>query len=141
MSNKKVKIPISVAAVMTLLIPFLADFNSTHIFNPLWAPHARFHGMNFLLVNIASGAISLWLLWGKYRERDSRLAIRVAALLPTLCWGSFFPALLVPGVSIFPDGMEPFAPINPNVIIAAIAVILCIVGVVFDRRIRAETSS
>ncbi len=38
------KILISLAAIITAVAPFLADWNDSHLFSPQWSPHARFHG-------------------------------------------------------------------------------------------------
>jgi hypothetical protein len=81
---RSTKILLTIAAVVTFAVPAIADLNATHMFNPLWPPHARLHGAALLLVNIASGAISLFLLWGSYAERGSRLAVSFAALLPAM---------------------------------------------------------
>ena len=37
------RVILSAIAVMTIVSPFLADWNATHIYNPLWLPHAKFH--------------------------------------------------------------------------------------------------
>jgi hypothetical protein len=136
MSQRASKIIISITAVATSVVPTIADVNHTHLFNPLWAPHARFHGTVFLLVNVISGLTSLSLLWGRHEARDSRLAVTFAAFLPALCWGPFVPAALLPGTSIWPDGTEPFAPVNPNMVLAVVLFAMAILGVVLDRRAR-----
>ncbi len=38
------KLLISIAAMVTAVVPFLADWNDSHIFSSQWSPHARFHG-------------------------------------------------------------------------------------------------
>ena len=38
------KMLISLAAIITAVVPFLADWNDSHLFSPQWSPHARFHG-------------------------------------------------------------------------------------------------
>ncbi len=35
---------ISLAALITAVAPFLADWNDSHLFSSQWSPHARFHG-------------------------------------------------------------------------------------------------
>ncbi len=36
------KMLISLAAIITAVAPFLADWNDSHLFSPQWSPHARF---------------------------------------------------------------------------------------------------
>src|SRR5579862_4370670 len=79
-------------------INVLADWNKTHLFNPAWHPHARFHAavMSFIVWGVA--AIALWLLWR--RSIEPGLGIKVAALLALTLWTPFLYAdHLVPGSS------------------------------------------
>jgi hypothetical protein len=133
---RSTNILLTIAAVVTLAVPAIADVNTTHMLNPLWPPHARLHGAALLLVNIACGAISLFLLWGSYAERGSRLAVRFAALLPAMGWAALFGALPFPGTSSYPDGQTIRPPINGNLVIAALMVVFCVLGVVLDGRAR-----
>jgi len=100
----------------------------THLFNPDWPPHARYHSACWLIVITLAALGSLWLLWGKYRERDSRLSILSAAFLPGMFYVSFLPALLFPGTSPWNDGEAPFQLVAPQVIIAAAMVIVLIIA-------------
>lgn len=69
---------ISLIALLTIVAPFVADWNVTHIYNPRWPPHAKFHNAHTMLLGALLGGFTLWLLW---RESCSqRLAIVVAAL-------------------------------------------------------------
>lgn len=45
-----------------LVIPYL-EWNHTHVFNPDWPPHARFHEVWQLFTHIALGVVALWLVW------------------------------------------------------------------------------
>ena len=132
---------LTVPALVTLIVPLLMDSNHTHQLNEAWPPHARYHGAVLLSANVLAGLISLWLLWGAKGEATSRL--RTAALLPGLLWGSFFPALLAPGASTWPDGMGrpgglPFA---PNVIIGGLMVALCATGAWMAGRVSAHSAT
>ena len=125
----RARVVLTIPAVVTLLVPPLMDSNHTHQLNESWPPHARYHGAVLVTVNVLAGLVSLWMLWGR-RDTPDPARLRTAALLPALIWGSFFPALLAPGVSTWPDGIgHPEAlPFAPNVIIAGVLVILCAVG-------------
>src|ERR1017187_5832484 len=74
----------------------LADWNKTHLFNPAWHPHAKYHGLSMLLIVICVSAIAIWLLWRRSLEPD--VGIRVGALISLTLWTPFLYAVhLVPG--------------------------------------------
>lgn len=130
------KLIISFAALFTIIIPSLMDLNNTHMTNPLWPPHARFHwSIQWFSITILNG-IAIYLLWGNYKDRGSRLSIVMAGLAPILFWGSFFPSMLMPGTSTWPDGISPFFPIAPNVFMAVFITGISTFGIYLDKRSR-----
>jgi len=60
---------ISLAALITIFAPILADWNKSHIFNPRWSPHARFHAITSLGMALSLAPVSLWLVCGVQRSR------------------------------------------------------------------------
>jgi len=125
---------LSVAATATAPVGLLADFNASHIFNPAWAPHARFHGVLFAATMAVNGWLALWLLWGRAAAGERRLRATTAALLTGTLWGVFFLAWLVPSVSIWPDGFVQRAPVNGNLVLAGLVVALSFAGWRLERR-------
>ncbi|MEL6523058.1 MAG: DUF6640 family protein [Pseudomonadota bacterium] len=57
------KVFISAITVFYGLVPALADLNETHLFNPLWSEHARFHGAWFLAFGAGVASTALFLIW------------------------------------------------------------------------------
>lgn len=92
------RVLVSLAAVFTALGTVVADMSPTHVFNPAWVPHARFHGAQLVTIAILLAAIALWLLWWPAPAPAHRL--RLAALLAALFWIAFFPAMAVPGTML-----------------------------------------
>lgn len=135
-TSKISKILITCAALITIVVPSVMDLNSTHMTNPLWAPHARFHWSIQWYSITTLNIIALYLLWGRYDDKNSRLSIVMAGLAPLLFWGSFFPSMLMPGTSTWPDGIEPFSPIAPNVIMAGVLGIMSLIAIILDSRSR-----
>ncbi|MFD1141013.1 hypothetical protein ACFQ4C_07830 [Larkinella insperata] len=108
----------------------------THLFNPHWLPHARYHSALWLFsISIASVG-TLWLLWGQYPERDSQLAIWVAAFLSGLFYLSFFPSLLFRNASAWDDGEKPFLFTAPQVLIALIMTVILAIALWMDGQLR-----
>ncbi|WP_100640653.1 DUF6640 family protein [Alteromonas facilis] len=62
-----------------VVIPVL-EWNQTHVFNPDWPPHARFHEVWQLFTHIALGLMALWLAW-------LRGQIKLAALISCCVMG------------------------------------------------------
>src|SRR6266568_8633235 len=84
------KMLISLAAIITAVVPFLADWNDSHLFSKQWSPHARFHGVVSLGMTSLLSSVALWLLWRRSPDQDA--AVTVAAMIPIAYWGPFFPA-------------------------------------------------
>src|SRR5215212_11649971 len=99
-TSKGRQILISVAA-LTTVGGFLADWNRTHLFNPDWPPHARFHDALTIALGTLLGACGLYFLVGKRSKHpDSDLAL--GALLPSLFWIAQGASFAFPGA----EGLE-----------------------------------
>jgi len=119
---------LSFVLVAGAVISTAIDWNTTHLFNPAWHPHARFHGALFLMILDATTLIALWLLWR--RSKEPEIGVKVAALFAAAVWTPFFYIeALIPGSSLLagPDvpvvkmGGESLA---PNLIVATVLVLL-----------------
>ena len=64
---------LSGAAVGTIIGTGRADLNATHVLNPAWPPHARFHNATGWGTVAGSQLLALWLLWrpGQQAYRQS----------------------------------------------------------------------
>jgi Family of unknown function (DUF6640) len=88
------------------IIAFIAfQWNTSHVFNPKWHPHARFHAVQLGLFFITLSGIGFWLIWGS--AINPATAAWLAAAVPVVFWGGEFAALLVPGADPSPDPAKP----------------------------------
>ncbi|MFL6289210.1 MAG: DUF6640 family protein [Actinomycetes bacterium] len=62
-------------AASTTVGGFVADWNRTHLFNPEWPPHARFHDALTVAMGALLGACGLYflLVGGRGRDRERNL--------------------------------------------------------------------
>ncbi len=102
----------TVVAILTIVTPLLADWNETHIYNPSWPPHARFHNAHTILLGGLLGCASLWLAW-----RDAAM-LRLAILADAIYWTAQAGAILFPGTAFvdpeFADRIPRVAGLQPN---------------------------
>ncbi|GAA1931615.1 hypothetical protein GCM10009753_76810 [Streptantibioticus ferralitis] len=89
------KVLISLVAVETAVGPYKFDWNETHIYNPAWPPHAKFHNAQTMSMGGALGGVSLWHLWKG--SGDTREALDAAAICAALYWVTNISALCYPG--------------------------------------------
>ena len=59
------------------LLSFVLDWSPNHLLNPLWHPHARFHGALLLFLVAGVSMTGTWLLWR--RSKEPKVAFQVAA--------------------------------------------------------------
>jgi hypothetical protein len=114
------------------LLSFVLDWSPNHLLNPLWHPHARFHGALLLFLLAGVSITATWLLWR--RSKEPEVAFKVAAALSAAYWTPLFyiPFLLPsstwwagkPGAEPHLNGMLVY----PNLIVAALFLLLTLVA-------------
>lgn len=105
----------SLVALSSSISPYLADFNESHVYNPKWPPHAKFHNGQTMSMGLLLGLTTLYFVWRpvvstaygtgiyatKAATKDSMLS---AALIGSLYWVAGLSAILYPGTKwIDPD--------------------------------------
>jgi hypothetical protein len=82
----------------------LADFSQTHLLNPDWPPHARFHNAQTMSMGMLLAMLTLaFAFWPNVSGRFQLIA---TAVLGTLYWTSIFCAQFFPGVAFFDPKFE-----------------------------------
>ncbi|MBD1997585.1 hypothetical protein H6F88_32385 [Oculatella sp. FACHB-28] len=138
------RILLSVVLVSTAVVSVAVDWNATHVFNPEWHPHAKFHDVVMLWLLSGMSIMALWLLWR--RSTEPNIAYTVAMLVPVVFWSPFFfVTLVIPGTSLQADLEEALPivagiPIYANVVVATVSVVLALIGYGLYRASRAEAS-
>jgi hypothetical protein len=123
---------LTVVLVSTALSSVAADWNTGHLFNDDWPPHARFHDFSLLQLLCGVCVLGLWLLWR--RSPEPEIGVRVAALIPIIYRSAFFyTTFLIPGtsLSVYPGEAPPQIlgiPFYPSVLFSLVSIILAIVG-------------
>lgn len=62
----------SVANIYYMIGSFIADFNETHIYNPRWSSHAKFHDGQTMTLSVLLGATSLYLFFRRGSSRKEK---------------------------------------------------------------------
>jgi hypothetical protein len=73
------------------------DFTASHIYNPVWPPHAQFHGYLSIARTVLIMTAAILLAWGPVRRGDRAAWIVLAVLL--LGWVAIWllAPIVVPG--------------------------------------------
>ena len=143
--SKPFVIIISFISIFTMIIMSVMDLNETHMTNPLWPPHARFHWAVQYFSAMLICVLALCAIWLSYKEKGSRISILFIGLSPLFFWGMFFPALLMPGTGTWPDGIVPpqgfpdiLKKIHPNLIMACILSIVSVILTIREYKMQRE---
>jgi hypothetical protein len=99
------KLLITLVAIFTAVSPYLADWNVTHIYNPAWTPHAKFHNAQTMVLGAMLGSLSLYCLW--FRSGITKQQkLNEAAVLASLYWLAQLPATRFPGTALADPGIH-----------------------------------
>ena len=106
------RICLTVSALLTSIGPYLADWNHTHILNPRWPPHAKFHDGQTMSFGLASGILAAYYTWRPTpTPKDS---LRTAAIFTSLYFAAGLSAILYPGsLAVDPEFGEGFPQLGP----------------------------
>ena len=86
---------LTINAVVVMAGGFIADMGKTHMRNPRWPPHAKFHNAQTIGLGAILGAASLWFTWKAQRPAD----LGVAVLAGEAIYASWVFATLMPGTA------------------------------------------
>lgn len=104
----------ALTAILMAISSHLADYNASHLFNPAWPAHAKFHDGMTLSMSILLGLMTILFAWRKTGKRVS--AVIAASGFEGVNCLSFFTASLYPNTSfnshpeikeVFPLGIAP----------------------------------
>jgi uncharacterized protein DUF6640 len=110
---------------------FVADWNDSHIFNPRWPPHAKFHNGQTLAFGVLLAAATIFFAWRRAGDRQTNLlaaaitggvtywAQAAAFAFPGVAWTD--PELLKPGQSLHDFGPQVYFEIFGSLVIALAA--------------------
>jgi len=110
------------AAAFTAVGGFLFDWNRTHLFNPRWTPHAKFHDAMTIMQAALLGSGGLFLL--QQKEDDGQKELVGGTVLPAFFWIAMASSFAFPGAkgleAEFPDKIKRVGaiPLNEGVISA-----------------------
>ncbi len=99
------KLLISLVAVFTSVAPYLADWNVTHIYNPMWTPHAKFHNAQTMVLGTILGFLTMYCLWFR-KGVTQQQKLNEATVLASLYWLAQLPATFFPGTALTDPGIN-----------------------------------
>lgn len=133
------RVLLTLSALGAAIGAYVADWNETHIFNPRWPPHAKFHNAQTMLLGTALGLLTLYYLWSpRWRARAEGLGIGTA--LAAVYWLTQAGSLLFPGTALtdpeFADRTAHIAGVVPmnQLTIELVFLTLVAVGYGLERR-------
>ncbi len=112
---------ITFVAVFTIISPYVFDWNQTHIYNPHWTPHAKFHNAQTMLLAVVLGTSTLWFTWRSARDISAqKVQLRAALVFASAYWITQLGSVFFPGTALidpeFAANAVPFQPIVDVVI-------------------------
>ncbi len=100
------KILITLVAIWATAGSYIFDWNITHIYNPRWPPHAKFHNAQTMLLGTMIGLLSLYVLW--LQKGNKITMLRLSAILASFYWITQAGAILFPGTALIdPEFAHP----------------------------------
>ncbi|HEY0193247.1 MAG TPA: DUF6640 family protein, partial [Kofleriaceae bacterium] len=87
---------LSLVAVWMVIGTYAFDWNATHIYNPNWPPHAKFHNGQTMAMAVVLALVGGYFVW---RRREPRTSLLAGAVTLSIYWLTQALANLYPGVA------------------------------------------
>jgi len=116
------------AAITTTVGGYLTDWNRTHLFNPRWSPHAKFHDAQTILQGSAAGGSALILLLRTSGDQQQQL--RVATWMLATFWLSMAGSILFPNTAQADPDFADLIPRVAGIRMGPSAVSLLMLGII-----------
>ena len=126
---------ITLVAVAAIVGPFLADWNETHIYNPRWTPHAKFHNAQTMLLGVGLGVSALYFVWR--RKGDGKTNLLAAVIFAGLYWITQALSITFPGTALLDPEFDTGSRVPGQLIMDV--VILGLLGVAYYLESRRRT--
>jgi hypothetical protein len=89
----------SCVAILTAIGAHLADYSHTHLFNPAWPGHAKYHAGHTMAISALLGMLTLFFSWRP--GGDSLTNLLAAAGFASVYWLSQSAAIFYPNTLYF----------------------------------------
>lgn len=101
------RICLTINALATSIGCFLADFSDSHILNPRWPPHAKFHNGQTMSFGLLLGILTAYYTWRSTTQPKDSMC--TAAIFGSLYYVAGLSAILYPGtLAIDPEFGQGF---------------------------------
>ncbi|KAL2869474.1 uncharacterized protein BJX67DRAFT_379028 [Aspergillus lucknowensis] len=123
---------ITLVALVTSVMCYIIEFNETHIYNPRWPPHAKFHGGQTMSMGLVLGLTALFYLYRHSPSAELKIHdLHTATWISSLYWITQLSAFLYPGSA----AMDPeFGDGAPQIRVCAVVLTMLGVGLWVERR-------
>ncbi|TVY75760.1 hypothetical protein LSUE1_G007268 [Lachnellula suecica] len=94
---------LTLSAITTTFGGFIADWNHTHVYNPNWPPHAKFHNGQTMSLGFCLGLSTLYYTWRNSNSNTNislekqKDDLKTAAWLACMYWVTQLSAACYPG--------------------------------------------
>jgi hypothetical protein len=100
------RILLSLIGLVSAVGGYLADWTETHVFNPRWTAHAKFHNGQTMSTGLGLGLLTVYYTWRRPCSLTSHALLDnlfTATLMASFYWATQLSAILYPGADWVDD--------------------------------------
>jgi len=110
---------LTLSALINIIGPMTADWSKSHVLNPRWPPHAKFHNGQTMSTGLCLGLLALYYTWRSTPMPGDSL--KTAAIMNTVYWVTALSGILYPGaLAVDPEFGEGFPQFWPFLSLAGL---------------------